>query len=158
MVRSLRYAFAAVLVVLAVVAVPAVAGAGPPETQTVTGKATETFVDVVPMCQEGGSPYEITLNYNFVEHSTVSDSGAHFTFTQTGTFVAVALEEGHQDAAGRFTIWSGFNQNPGGAVSGTFTFSVRGQFEDGTRINTHDTDHFNVTPNGAEFFFTHCHD
>jgi hypothetical protein len=47
---------------------------------------------------------------------------------------------------------------PGGAVNGTFTFSVRGQFEDGTRINTDLTDHFNVTPPGAEFFFTHCHD
>ena len=31
----------------------------------------------------------------------------------------------------------GFNQSPGGAVNGTFTFSVRGQFEDGTKINFH---------------------
>ena len=40
----------------------------------------------------------------------------------------------------------------------TFTFNVRGQVEDGTTINTHLVDHFNVTPTGAEFFFTRCHD
>ena len=29
---------------------------------------------------------------------------------------------------------------------------------DGGKISTHLVDHFNVTPTGAEFFFTHCHD
>ena len=158
MTRIVRRAFAALLVVLAVGAVPIAASASPPETNTVTGKATDTFVDVIPFCEDGGSPYQITIDYNFVEHETVSADGAHFTFTQTGTVVAVALEPGEPDASGRFTQWGGFNQSPGGAVNGTFTFSVRGQFEDGTKINFHLTDHFNVTPTGAEFFFTHCHD
>jgi hypothetical protein len=43
-------------------------------------------------------------------------------------------------------------------VNGTFTFSARGKFEDGTRINFHLTDYFYETPTGASFFFTHCHD
>jgi hypothetical protein len=156
MLRRFRHAFALVVVLIAA-AVPAVAGASPPETETITGKATETFVDVVPMCEEGPA-YEVTIEYNFVEHSTVSDTGEHFTFTNTGTFVAEALEAGQPDASGRFTQWGGFNLNPGGAVNGTFTFSARGTFEDGTRINTHLTDHFNETPTGASFFFTKCHD
>lgn len=157
MAKCFRCAFVALLV-LATGLVPAVASASPPETETTTVKGTETFVDVVPTCEEGGPLYEITIDFNLVEHSTVSDKGAHFTFTQTGTFVAVALEEGQPDASGRFTIWGGFNENPSGAVNGTFTLSVRGKFEDGTRINTHFTDHFNVTPTGAEFFFSRCHD
>jgi hypothetical protein len=157
MVKRFGRAFALVVVLLAGL-VPAVASANPPETQTITGKTTETFIDVVPMCEEDGPLYEITIDYNFIEHSTVSDTGLHFTFTNTGTFDAVALEPGQPDASGRFTQWGGFNQNPGGAVNGTFTFSVRGRFEDGTRINFHLTDHFNETPTGAAFFFTHCHD
>jgi hypothetical protein len=157
MAKRFRQAVALVIVLLAGL-VPALAAASPPETETITGKATETFVDELPMCEEGGPLYEITLQYNFVEHSTVSDTGQHFTFTNTGTFDAVALEPGQPDASGRFTQWGGFNQNPGGAVNGTFTFSARGKFEDGTRINFHLTDHFNETPTGASFFFTHCHD
>lgn len=126
-------------------------------TETTTGKATDTFIDVlVPACEDGGPLYEITIDYNFIEHATVSDTGAHFTFTQTGTFVAEALEPGEPDASGRFTVWGGFNENPGGAVSGTFTFSARGKFEDGTKLNFHLVDHINVTPTGAEHFF--CHD
>jgi hypothetical protein len=70
----------------------------------------------------------------------------------------VALDPNEPDASGTFTQWGGFNANPGGAVNGTFTFSVRGRFEDGTRINVHLVDHFNETPTGGSFFFTHCHD
>ena len=136
----------------------AVAGASPPETETITVKDTETFVDVVPFCDENGAPYEITIDYNLVEHSTISEDGAHFTFTQTGTFVATPLDPSLREASGRFTQWGGFNENPGGAVNGTFTFSVRGRYEDGERINFHLTDHFNETPTGGSFAFTHCHD
>jgi len=158
MFKSVRRGLAALSAGVAVLAVSGVAAASPPDTETTTVKDTDTFVDVVPFCEEGGPLYEITIDYNLVEHSTVSADGAHFTFTQTGTFVAVALEAGQLDASGRFTQWGGFNENPGGAVNGTFTFSVRGSFEDGTRINFHLTDHFNVTPTGAEFFFTQCHE
>jgi hypothetical protein len=72
--------------------------------------------------------------------------------------VATPLDPSLRDASGRFTQWGGFNENPGGAVNGTFTFSVRGAFEDGERINFHLTDHFNETPSGGSFAFTHCHD
>jgi len=158
MARTLRFGLVPLVALLAAGVIAAVASATPPVTDTVTVKGTETFIDVAPTCEEGGPLYEITIDFNLVEHSTVSATGAHFTFTQTGTFVAVALEAGEPDASGRFTVWGGFNENPGGAVNGTFTFAVRGSFDDGTRINTHLTDHFNVTPTGAEFFFTHCHD
>ena len=55
------------------------AGASPPETETTTIKDSETFVDVLPFCDEAGALYEITIDYNLVEHSTVSEDGAHFT-------------------------------------------------------------------------------
>jgi hypothetical protein len=35
---------------------------------------------------------------------------------------------------------------------------VIGTGADGSTFANHVTDHFNVTPGGAEFFFTHCHD
>ena len=43
-------------------------------------------------------------------------------------------------------------------MNGTFTFNIRGTGSDGSSFSNHVTDHFNVTPNGMEFFFTHCHD
>jgi hypothetical protein len=43
-------------------------------------------------------------------------------------------------------------------VNGTFTFTAHRTGSDGSTFKTHLTDHFNVTLNGAEFFFTHCHD
>jgi hypothetical protein len=150
-----------VLVVLGALAVAGVltasASASPPVTETVTVKDTDTFVDVIPSCEDGPL-YEITLDFNTVEHTTTFEDGrVHATFTTTGTFEAEALEEGSLDASGTFTQWGGFN-NSGGNVNGTFTFSVRGKYEDGTRVNFHLTDHFNTTPTGAEFFFTKCHD
>ena len=58
---------------------------------------------------------------------------------------------------GKFTTWGGFNDT-GGAVNGTNTFNVRGTGSDGSSFSNHVTDHFNTTPTGAEFSFTHCHD
>ena len=157
--RSRRsWGLAAAVVTMSVTAVASTAAASPPETETVTGRATETFIDVGPSCDDDGPLLEITIDYNFVEHSTISDDGAHFTFTQTGTFVAVPLDPAGQGASGTFTQWSGFNENPGGAVNGTFTFSVRGRLADGTRLAFHVTDHFNVAPTGASNFFTLCRD
>jgi len=117
-----------------------------------------TFEDVFPSC-EGGPPYEITTTSNDIEHETLFDDGrTHSTFTSAGTFVAVPLTDPSlPDVSGHFAIWGGFNDN-GGAVNGTFTFNVHGTFDDGSKFKNHVTEHFNVTPNGAEFFFTHCHD
>ena len=134
--------------------------AAPPETETTVQKnLVETFVDIVPTsnCVEEGPLYTITTTTNLVEHSTVFDDGrAHFTFTQTGTFVARPLNGG-PSFTGSFTTWGGFNDN-GKVQNGTFTFTVRGTGSDGSRFVTHTTEHFNTTPTGAEFFFSKCHD
>jgi hypothetical protein len=159
MFRFVRLGLVALGAAVALIATPVAAGAQPPvvnETTTVKN-VTETFVDVVPTCEENAPAAEITITYNAIEHVTVFENGTvHATFTQTGTFVATVIDTG-ATATGTFTIWGGFNQN-NQSVNGTFTFSVRGAFEDGTRINVHFVDHFNVTPTGAEFFFTKCHD
>lgn len=133
------------------------AWAGPPVTETTTHHGvTETIVDT-PFC-EPGATHEITLTYNLVEHATLFDDGrAHFTFTQTGTFVAEPLDPSEQSASGHFAIWGGFNDN-GKTVNGTFTFNANGSFEDGTKISVHSVEHFNVTPDGTEFFFARCKD
>ena len=134
--------------------------AAPPQTETTTQKnVVETFVDVVPSCVGGGPLYTITTTSNSIEHSTVFDDGrVHATFTQTGTFVAVPLNNPSLPSfTGKFTTWGGFNDS-GGAVNGTDTFNVRGTGSDGSSFSNHVVDHFNTTPTGAEFFFTHCHD
>ncbi len=157
MYRLLRTATVAFLATVAVLMVPAAASAQPTTETNHAKNVTFTFVDVAPTC-EGGPLYEITITYNGVEHVTEFEDGrVHVTFTQTGTFVARALEAGEPDASGRFTVWGGFNQN-NQTVNGTFTFSARGAFETGEKINTHITNHFNTTPTGAEFFFSKCHD
>jgi hypothetical protein len=133
--------------------------AQPPVTETVTEKGVvETFVDVVPTCEGGGPLYEITTTSNRISHTTTFDDGrVHETFTDTGTFVAVPLDDPSLPSyTGKFTVWGGFNAN-GNVVNGTFTFNVRGTGSDGSTFSNHAVDHFNVTPNGTEFFFTHCH-
>jgi hypothetical protein len=134
--------------------------AAAPVTTTNTAKGVvETFVDVVPSCEGGGPLYTITTTSNQIEHETVFDDGrVHATFTDTGRFVAVPLDDASLPSyTGKFTTWGGFNDN-GRAVNGTFTFNVRGTGSDGSTFSNHVTDHFNTTPTGAEFFFTHCHD
>jgi hypothetical protein len=144
-----------ILVVGLVLSLALPAWAGPPVTETTTHQGlTETFVDT-PFC-EPGATHEITATFNLVEHATLFDDGrAHFTFTQTGTFVAEPLDPSGQSATGHFTVWGGFNNN-GKTVNGTFTFNVNGSFEDGTKISVHAVEHFNVTPDGTEFFFSRC--
>src|SRR5215216_2438288 len=125
--------------------------AQPPVTETTTQKGfVETFVDVVPTCEEGGPAYTITTTSNLVEHTTTFDDGrVHETFTQTGTFVAEPLDDPSLPSfTGRFTIWGGFNQN-GTTVNGTFTFSVRGTGSDGSTFSNQNVEHFNVIPDGT---------
>ena len=76
--------------------VGAPAFAQPPVTTTTHQKNfVETFVDVIPTCEEGGPLYTITLTSNLIMHETIFDDGrVHATFTQTGTFVAEPLEAG----------------------------------------------------------------
>jgi len=136
-------------------AIPAMAA--PPTTETVTEQnVTEVFLDTAGC--PGEPTHEITATYNSIEHATVFDDGRiHATFTQTGTFEAVPLDEGGLEASGHFAVWGGFNQN-NASVNGTFTLNINGTFEDGTKISTHSVDHFNVTPTGLEFSVSNCHD
>jgi hypothetical protein len=133
--------------------------AAPPVTETHHEKGlVETFIDIFPTCDESGPRYRVTTTANIVEHATLFEDGrAHVAFTQTGTFVAVPLRASLPTYRGHFTTRGGFNSNNQNA-NGTFTFSVRGTGTDGSRVNVHVVDHFNTTPTGAEFFFTHCHD
>jgi hypothetical protein len=147
------------LVAAGLLLVGAPAFAQPPVTETTVQKnLVETFVDVVPSCEEGGAPYTITTTSNLVEHTTTFDDGrVHETFTQTGTFVAVPLEDPSLPSyTGKFTTWGGFNQN-GNTVNGTFTFNVRGTGSDGSTFSNHVTDHFNERPDGTVNEFFHCH-
>jgi len=133
--------------------------AAPPTTETTTAKGVvDTFVDVVPTCEGGGPLYTITTTSNLVEHvTTFNDGRTHETFTQTGTFSAVPLEDPTLPSyTGKFTTWGGFNAN-GSTVNGTFTFSVRGTGSDGSTFSNHNVDHFNVRPDGSANEFFHCH-
>ena len=109
-------------------------------------------------CEEDGPLYTITTTSNLVEHETIFDDGrVHATFTQTGTFVAVPLEDPSLPSfTGRFTQWGNFNQN-GNTVNGTFTFNLRGTGSDGSTLSIHQVDHFNERPDGTVNEFFHCH-
>ena len=130
----------------------------PVNTTTVQKNLVETFVDVVPSCEEGGPLYTITTTSNLVEHTTVFDDGReHDTFTQTGTFVAVPLEDPSLPSfTGKFTVWGGFNAN-NQVVNGTFTFNVRGTGSDGSTFSVNNSEHFNTRPDGTVNEFFHCH-
>ena len=133
--------------------------AAPPTAETNTQKnLVETFVDVAPSCEGGGPLYTITTTSNLIEHETVFDDGrVHATFTQSGTFVAVPLDDPSLPTyTGRFTVWGGFNAN-GATVNGTFTFSVTGTGSDGSRLNNQSVEHFNERPDGTVNEFFHCH-
>jgi hypothetical protein len=130
----------------------------PVTTTTVEKNLVETFVDVIPSCEEGGPLYTITTTSNLIEHETVFEDGrVHATFTQTGTFVAVPLEDPSLPSyTGKFTVWGGFNQN-GKTVNGTFTFTAHGTGSDGSTFQNHATEHFNERPDGTVNEFFHCH-
>jgi hypothetical protein len=120
----------------------------------------ETFVDVVPAdgCTEEGQLCTITTTSNLVMHETIFDDGrVHATFTQTGTFSAVPLENPSLPSfTGKFTTWGIFNQN-GKTANGTFIFKLHGTGSDGSTLSAHNTDHFNVRPDGTVNEFFHCH-
>ena len=133
--------------------------AQPPTNVTTHEKGlVETFVDVIPACDEDGAPYTITTTSNLVTHETIFDDGrVHATFTQTGTFSAVPLEDPSLPSfTGKFTQWGGFNQS-GQTVNGTFTFNLHGTGSDGSTVSINFMDHFNVRPDGTVNEFFHCH-
>jgi hypothetical protein len=128
-------------------------------TETITEQnVTETFVDVVPCGADEAALYDITITYNGIEHSTIGPKSIHFTFTQTGTFVAVPQDASLPTYTGHFATWGGFNENAKNA-SGTFTFSLHGTADDGSTIAFNGVEHFNVSASGVvnEFSFDRCH-
>ncbi len=147
------------LLAAGLLSIAAPAFAQPPETVTTHEKGlVETFVDVIPSCEEDGAPYTITTTSNLVLHETIFNDGrVHATFTQTGTFVAVPLEDPSLPSfTGHFTQSGNFNQNRN-TVNGTSTFSVRGTGSDGSIVRIHLVDHFNERPDGTVNEFFHCH-
>jgi hypothetical protein len=147
------------LLAAGLLSIAAPAFAQPPTTVTTHEKGiVETFVDVIPSCDEDGAPYTITTTSNLVAHETFFDDGrVHATFTQTGTFVAVPLEDPSLPSfTGHFTAWSNFNQN-GSTANGTFTFNLRGMGSDGSTVSINLAGHFNERPDGTVNEFFHCH-
>jgi hypothetical protein len=146
------------LVAAGLLLVGAPAFAQPPVTTTTVQKnLVETFVDVIPTCEEGGPLYTITTTTTLVMHETVFDDGrVHATFTQTGTFVAEPLEAGLPSYTGKVTIWGGFNQS-NQVVNGTFTFNLHATGSDGSRVRVNASEHFNTRPDGSVNEFLHCH-
>lgn len=129
-------------------AAPAALGAGAVSTTEHEHGATETFVDVIPCL--GDALFEITLTYNEVDHvTTLPNDTVHATFTQTGTFSAVPVDDPSLPSfSGHFTIWGGFNGNAKNA-EGTFTFTIHGTGSDGSQIDFHETMHFTVSATGV---------
>jgi hypothetical protein len=154
----LRRVFAGVLAGGLLLLFGGTAVAASPETNTTTQRnLVETFVDVVPSCEAGGPAYQITTTSNAIEHETVfADGRIHATFTETGTFVAVPLEDPSLPSfTGSFSVRGGFNQE-NEVVVGTFTFSERGKGSDGPQFTFHTTGHFNVRPDGTVNDFFRC--
>ncbi len=141
---------------------------GQPASATVTftehqKRQTDTFVDFIP-CVEARA--RITLTYNAVFHITAAGFDAqghpippfHVTGTSTGRFVADPIPRSVPTYRGHFTQWFGENHNRQNE-NGTFTFTVIGKGEDGSKLKFHVTAHFSVNANGdvtSEFEKVRC--
>jgi hypothetical protein len=136
------------------------AAAAPETTTTHQHGLVETFVDVIPTCDDSATDlYTITATSNIVEHETVfADGRVHATFTQTGKFVAVPLNDPSLPSyTGTFATWGGFNQNSDSVVNGTDIFSINGTGSDGSKFSVQQSEHFNTRPDGSVNEFFHCH-
>ena len=147
--------FASLALALAAFAGPA--SAAPTTTVSHEKGLVETVQDFVPRCDRGGEIYNVTNTSNLVVKETVFDDGrVHATFTQTGKVSAVPADGTGPTYTGRFTVWGGFNAN-GSTVNGTFTFGVTLKGSDGSRVNNHNVEHFNLRPDGSVNEFFRCH-
>jgi hypothetical protein len=89
--------------------------------------------------------------------ASFDDGRVHATFTETGTVVAVPLEDPSLPSyTGKFTVWGDFNQN-GTTANGTFTFTLHATGSDGSTVSTHQAEHFNERPDGSVNEFFRCH-
>ncbi len=106
-------------------------------------RATETFVDELPCVGEA----RITITHNTLYRSTENKNSFSETFQSSGKFVANPTEDGLPTYAGRFSQHGSSNVRDGDARSETFTFTVVGRTEDGTRLRFHVTAHITATKN-----------
>jgi hypothetical protein len=155
MLRRLSVVLLAGLALFLGVAGPA--SAAPVTTTNHEKGLVETFLDTVPTCDPGGELYIVTTRSNLIEHETVFDDGrVHATFTQSGKVSAVPLDGTGPTYTGQFAVWGGFNAN-GAETNGTFTFSVNLKGSDGSRVSTHQVEHFDERPDGTVHEFFRCH-
>jgi hypothetical protein len=134
--------------------------ADPPITETINEKVVNTFVDFLPnTCELGGPLYTFTTTNNRVEHSTTFDDGrVHGGVLETGTFVAVPLEDPSLPTyTGKFTNRNTFFVENGMVVTNTTTRTVHGTGSDGSTFNIHVTSHANVPPTETINDFFRCH-
>ena len=155
----MKYRFAAIALGAGLAAGLGVASASaaPPETTTtVTKNLVESFVDVVPTCDESGADTRSPRRRTWWSTRQCSTDGrVHATFTQTGRFVAT--NPTLPDFTGKFTTWGNFNVN-GKTENTTFTFTVHGTGDDGSTFKHHETAHSNTRPDGSVKEFFRCHD
>lgn len=135
--------------------------ADPPITETINQKnVVNTFVDFLPdSCELGGPLYTFTTTTNRVERSTTFDDGRfHGIIVETGTFIAVPLEDPSLSTyTGQFTnLNTAFVEN-GMFVTNTFTRHVHGTGSDGSTFKIHITGHTNIPPTGTINEFFRCH-
>jgi hypothetical protein len=157
MVRRLLIGNVATAMVL-IGATPALAD--PPITETINEKVVNTFVDFLPnSCERGGPLYTFTTTNNRVEHSTTFDDGRiQGTVLETGTFVAVPLEDPSLPTyTGKFTNLNSFFVENGMVVTNASTTTVHGTGSDGSTFKIHFTVHTNVPPTGTINEFFRCH-
>ena len=107
---------------------------------------TTSFPDVNPCT---GDPGTLTITYNGVLHFTQLPNGtSHFTVTQTGDAVFVPDDPSLPTYTGHFTIWAGVNPNNNN-TAGTVTSNVHLTGSDGSTLDFHLTEHFNVSASGV---------
>ena len=151
------------------------AGTAPAQAETLTFHGeTETIAEYLPCVSEFPSleGFEITLTFNRVEHFSENKNGGHFTSTDAGTFAAVPVLFADEDGdglpdfdeatesfviagprdgesfTGRYTLHAGGNFQDGQSTF-TFTFSGRGEGDDGTSVRWNSVEH--ITADGDPF-------
>lgn len=134
--------------------------ADPPVTETINQKnVVNTFVDFLPDSCELGPLYTFTTTTNRVERSTTFDDGRiHGIIVETGTFIAVPLEDPSLPTyTGQFTNLNTFFVQNGVVVTNTSTTHVHGTGSDGSTFKIYFTGHTNIPPTGTINSFFRCH-
>jgi hypothetical protein len=151
----LRRALTASLVPLLLFGAPAHADASSTST-TVEKGVVDTYVGVLPTCEQDGPLYSITNTSTIVTHETaMPDGGTALAVTTTGTWVAEPVEDPSLPTyEGHTTVEFNFHLN-GQVVVGTSTNNHLGTGSDGSVFRTHTVEHFTELPDGRLLAFQH---